>query len=239
MSKNHVPEAATAVVIDSNPLRQRRTKRLLPLHGIEVVGMSSVVERAAEFADIHGCDLLIVALGEDVSAGAVFSVLRKAHRRCPDLVSVALVEHDDPAMVEAALAAGAFAAVDRSTSVEDVARLSVRALAERRAEGPHETGLLTRARLTRREIEILRLVAEGRSNREVARLLWVTDQTVKFHLANTYRKLGVRNRFEASQWASSRGLVRVEACPATVTQLHKSAALASRAQKGDAVAATP
>ncbi len=110
-------------MIDSNPLRQRRTKRLLPLHGIEVVGMSSVVERAAEFADIHGCDLLIVALGEEISAGAVFSVLRKAHRRCPELVSVALVEHDDPAMVEAALAAGAFAAVDRSTSVEDVARL--------------------------------------------------------------------------------------------------------------------
>ena len=63
-------------------------------------------------------------------------------------------------------------------------------------------------RLTRRELEILRLVAEGRSNREVARLLWVTDQTVKFHLANTYRKLGVRNRFDASLWAIANGVVR-------------------------------
>jgi len=65
-----------------------------------------------------------------------------------------------------------------------------------------------RARLTRRELEILRLVAEGRPNREVAKILWVTDQTIKFHLANTYKKLGVRNRVEASHWAISRGLVR-------------------------------
>jgi DNA-binding CsgD family transcriptional regulator len=65
-----------------------------------------------------------------------------------------------------------------------------------------------RARLTRRELEILRLVAEGRPNREVAQILWVTDQTIKFHLANTYKKLGVRNRIEASHWAIARGLVR-------------------------------
>jgi DNA-binding CsgD family transcriptional regulator len=55
--------------------------------------------------------------------------------------------------------------------------------------------------LTSRETEILRLVAEGRPNRQVAKILWVTEQTIKFHLANIYRKLGVRNRIEASRWA--------------------------------------
>ena len=60
--------------------------------------------------------------------------------------------------------------------------------------------------LTPRELEVLRLV-EGRSNREVARLLWVTDDTVKFHLANTYRKLGVSSRSEAVAWARERGLL--------------------------------
>jgi DNA-binding CsgD family transcriptional regulator len=64
------------------------------------------------------------------------------------------------------------------------------------------------ARLTRREAEILRLVAEGNSNSDVARLLWITDHTVKFHLANIYRKLGIRNRIEASQWASKNRLFR-------------------------------
>ena len=64
------------------------------------------------------------------------------------------------------------------------------------------------ARLTRRELDILRLVAQGRSNSQVAAILWVTEQTVKFHLANMYRKLGVSNRTEASHWAIAQGLVR-------------------------------
>jgi DNA-binding CsgD family transcriptional regulator len=55
--------------------------------------------------------------------------------------------------------------------------------------------------LTRRELEVLRHVATGATNRTVASTLWVTDQTVKFHLSNIYRKLGVSNRFEASRWA--------------------------------------
>ena len=61
--------------------------------------------------------------------------------------------------------------------------------------------------LTRRELEILRLVAEGHSNSQLARMLWVTEQTVKFHLSNIYRKLGVANRTEASRWAQVNGLL--------------------------------
>ena len=55
--------------------------------------------------------------------------------------------------------------------------------------------------LTDRELEILRLVARGYTNGRIARELWVTEQTVKFHLSNTYRKLGVANRTEASRYA--------------------------------------
>ena len=55
--------------------------------------------------------------------------------------------------------------------------------------------------LTKRELEILQLVAEGYSNSQLARMLWVTEQTVKFHLSNIYRKLGVANRTEASRQA--------------------------------------
>src|SRR5581483_10537725 len=61
--------------------------------------------------------------------------------------------------------------------------------------------------LTRRELEILQLVSEGMSNAQLARMLWVTEQTVKFHLSNIYRKLGVANRTEASRWAQLNGLL--------------------------------
>jgi DNA-binding NarL/FixJ family response regulator len=63
------------------------------------------------------------------------------------------------------------------------------------------------AMLTKREREILQLVADGHSNSQLARMLWVTEQTVKFHLSNIYRKLDVANRTEASRWAQIHGLL--------------------------------
>jgi DNA-binding NarL/FixJ family response regulator len=66
------------------------------------------------------------------------------------------------------------------------------------------------ASLTTRELEILRLVARGASNGRIAATLWVTEQTVKFHLSNVYRKLGVRNRTEASHYAHTQGILAAE-----------------------------
>ena len=54
-------------------------------------------------------------------------------------------------------------------------------------------------------MEILRLAAGGMTNSAVAKSLWVTDQTVKFHLANTCKKLDVRNRTEAVRWFQEHG----------------------------------
>ena len=71
-------------------------------------------------------------------------------------------------------------------------------------------GLGSWSELTRREREILQLVARGHSNRRVARRLWVTEQTVKFHLSNVYRKLDVTNRTEASRRAQQAGLLADE-----------------------------
>ena len=62
--------------------------------------------------------------------------------------------------------------------------------------------------LTEREREILTLTAEGMTNQRIARELWVTEQTVKFHLSNTYRKLGVANRTEATRYAYMHNLVK-------------------------------
>jgi DNA-binding NarL/FixJ family response regulator len=70
--------------------------------------------------------------------------------------------------------------------------------------------------LTTRELEILQLVASGSTNGEIARRLWVTEQTVKFHLSNIYRKLEVGNRTQASHYAHMNGLVAAEQPPAAL-----------------------
>ena len=61
--------------------------------------------------------------------------------------------------------------------------------------------------LTEREITILGALARGLSNEEIAKEFWVAQQTVKFHLTNIYRKLGVKNRTEATRIAYQLGLV--------------------------------
>jgi DNA-binding NarL/FixJ family response regulator len=61
--------------------------------------------------------------------------------------------------------------------------------------------------LTERELSILKLVAEGLSNLDIANRLFVTEQTVKFHLSNIYRKLGVANRTEATRFAYRAGVI--------------------------------
>jgi DNA-binding NarL/FixJ family response regulator len=62
------------------------------------------------------------------------------------------------------------------------------------------------AGLTKREIDMLKAVARGLSNHAIGKEMWVTEQTVKFHLRNIYRKLGVSSRTEAARFAYEHGL---------------------------------
>ena len=209
--------AARAVVIDPDPLWQQAVTAALTRSGVSVVANSGELSRAPELADAHAADLLLVGLEEAVDNRELYRLLRRVHKRCPDLVTVVFVEQEDRCTVDSALAGGAYWAVDRRLGAAEL----VRAVTEAYRAQLEETGQIAaatrvRARLTRRELEILRLVAEGRPNREVAKILWVTDQTIKFHLANTYKKLGVRNRIEASHWAIARGLVRPVAATESV-----------------------
>jgi len=74
------------------------------------------------------------------------------------------------------------------------------------------------AGLTEREVAILEALARGLSNEAIAKELWIARQTVKFHVRNVYRKLGVSNRTEAARYAYQHGLVQnaVEEIPVAV-----------------------
>jgi DNA-binding NarL/FixJ family response regulator len=141
--------------------------------------------------------------------------------RLPDrdyLKIIVLSASDDPTEIGAVLASGVVAAYVVKKDDPNELALAVRQVYARslyfcRRQGPpasqpdrstQEIGL------TRREVEILRLAAEGLANGEIAKHLWVTEQTVKFHLSNVYRKLGISNRTEASRWAQIHGLLAVE-----------------------------
>ena len=110
----------------------------------------------------------------------------------------------DTEWLDQAFQAGAQAAVSKSVHPVSLGTL-LREIAHgnvvHRYEPAADAAAAADCPLTDRELEILRLVAEGYTNGRIARELWVTEQTVKFHLSNTYRKLGVANRTEASRYA--------------------------------------
>jgi DNA-binding NarL/FixJ family response regulator len=116
----------------------------------------------------------------------------------------------DDESLQRAFDVGVHAVVSKSVHSMALGTL-LREIAQRnivhRYEPRNPVATVTPCPLTVRELEILRLVAEGFTNGRIARELWVTEQTVKFHLSNTYRKLGVANRTEASRYAHLHQLV--------------------------------
>ena len=116
----------------------------------------------------------------------------------------------DDAWLQQAFDAGADAVVSKTvhavalgTLLREISRGNV----VHRFDPRHAAPLADASPLTEREREILMLVAEGYTNSRIAGQLWVTEQTVKFHLSNTYRKLGVANRTEASRYAHVHRLI--------------------------------
>jgi DNA-binding NarL/FixJ family response regulator len=140
-------------------------------------------------------------------------VLRRATALEPALRAVVLSAHHDTRYIDGALAAGAAAYVVKTAHPDDVASAVRQAFDHSVYFADSDAAPGTSVRedrpggLTRRELEILTLVAEGHSNAQLAKMLWVTEQTVKFHLSNVYRKLHVSNRTEASRWAQLNGLL--------------------------------
>jgi two-component system response regulator DevR len=213
----------TAIIVDQHPLWLDALQALLERLEIQVVGRATDKHAAERLLDEHRPDVLVADYAtlecEDGPASSASSLLR-ARDANPDVKCILLSEVDEPREREEAFAAGASAFCVKRAQPDDLAAAirqsfehsiffatgstrRVTAIAPR-------TGEDEAAGLTKREVEILRLTADGHSNSQLARMLWVTEQTVKFHLSNIYRKLDVSNRTEASCWAQRSGLLNVE-----------------------------
>jgi DNA-binding NarL/FixJ family response regulator len=212
----------TAVVHDPHPLWVNAVETVLESIDVTVVGGAVETERALELVVHHAPDLLISELQDSSGGMAGLKLIQLARQRVPTLRVVVIGASHDPADIDMAFDAGALAYVLKTAQPTDVAATirqtfdhSVFLAKQQHVNGngyvPHiEPDVVEDddVGLTRREREILALVSEGHSNRELAQMIWVTEQTVKFHLSNIYRKLDVSNRTEASRWAHTHALVR-------------------------------
>jgi DNA-binding NarL/FixJ family response regulator len=208
----------TGVVLDPHPLTLDAIGRVLEGLGFNVVAKTSAPTEALEAVVTQSVSILILDIEAQDAERDGMGCLMAVMAEMPQTHSIVLTAQTDQRSIDAVFGAGAEAYVVKTAKPEDLAAV-IRQVFHRfvylpslhRSEpGPlhtSEPALPPMPQLTRRELEILRLVAEGHSNGELAKMLWVTEQTVKFHLSNIYRKVGVANRTEASRWAHVHGML--------------------------------
>jgi DNA-binding NarL/FixJ family response regulator len=137
--------------------------------------------------------------------------LAQIRKRHPDVKVVILSVSTDENLIQTVLKRGASAYIVKSINPIDLPsalRQAVEGTVYSAIGLPADSGSAARAAgLTDRETAILSALARGLSNEAIGKELWVAEQTVKFHLTNIYRKLGVSNRTEAARLAYQNGLV--------------------------------
>lgn len=137
--------------------------------------------------------------------------LDRLRDRYPEIIVVMFADLADPAQINSAFMRGAKGFIVKSVRVSDFA-VAIRQTIAGTAYQAHGTPELspetvaTDAGLTTRELEILRRLIHGLSNKDIARELSIAEQTVKFHLTSLYRKLGIRSRTQAARWAHENGI---------------------------------
>lgn len=214
----HQSTSRTGVVLDPYPLWMEAVERVLQRVGVDIVATATTGAEALLRVQRLRPDLLVTDIAALDGDRAGLTCLREAREHVPELRAIVLSLSNDAAEIDAALDAGASAYVLKSAHPDDLASAVRQAFAHsvyfptssavRNGQALRSaTESADRAELTKREREILQLAAEGYSNAQLARMLWVTEQTVKFHLSNVYRKLNVANRTEAARWAQLHGLV--------------------------------
>jgi DNA-binding NarL/FixJ family response regulator len=207
----------TAVLLHQDPAWAATVAELLANDGFLHVVCPSSAERALRSLREHRADVFIAGIDIDGDRNASLERIGAALGRIRDLKVIAVTNARDRDAIRQALRTGAHACILDTAQPDDIL-LAVRQVFEPTIYFAHDLQHeidndlarqidVHRARLHPRELEILALVAEGATNGEVARRLWISEQTVKFHLNSIFKKLGVTSRTQASHWAHQHGLV--------------------------------
>jgi DNA-binding NarL/FixJ family response regulator len=198
------------LVADGDPLGLASIRGALAgMEDIEIVGEANSSTQLLPLISRASPDVVLLDLHMPDIDGLL--CLQRIRAGYPEVKVIVVADVGDPVEIVRVLDSGACAYILKSIDPFDLAAairqavqgtfysfgsLPLREVAKQ--EGS--------ADLSAREIEVLQRAAAGLSNRAIAKELWLSDQTVKFHLQKIYRKLGVTNRTEAAGYAYRRGL---------------------------------
>jgi DNA-binding NarL/FixJ family response regulator len=218
------------LIVDDHPLFRRGIRWSLENeYDLLVVGEAADGPAAIQQADLLVPDIVLVDLNMPQMSG--LDVTRILKRRHPQVGIIILTMHEDDEQLFHAIRVGAAAYCTKDVEADELIRLIRRVargeylindnvlsrpfVASRVLDQFRELSQLDHAsdgvfsRLTPREVEILDCVAQGNSNKEIARLLGISDQTVKNHITSILRKLAVNDRTQAVIYALRHGWIKL------------------------------
>ncbi len=193
------------LIADDHPMVRSGLRQMLEsAEDMEVVAEATTGAEALRLASRHLPDVVLMDLRMPDLDGVAATA--EIHRRHPDVHVLVVTTYDTDADILAAVDAGATGYLLKDARREELyTAVRVAARGETTLAPKVASRVLDQMRgadptaLTRREIEVLQLVAAGRRNREIAGQLCISTKTVEFHLRNVFRKLGVRSRAELAR----------------------------------------
>jgi len=205
--------AVTVLLVDDHPIVRAGLRSLLERRGdVEIIGEAASGEEAVAIAvhlhpDVVLCDL---RLGDGMNGVETTTALRAQH---PAPAVVILTTFDRDAEILGAIEAGAAGYLVKDVSPDVIVQAVRQAADGRMVLAPDLSRRVAdrrrepRVRLTARELDVLRLLETGASNREIAKSLFITEATVKTHLVHVFSKLGAGSRARALAVARENGLL--------------------------------
>ena len=204
------------MIVDDHAVVRQGLKMFLAMDSdIEVVGEATDGDQAVQLAaqlmpDVILMDLLMPRMDGVTAIGQI-------KRNYPDIEVIALTSVLEDNAVVGAIRAGAIGYLLKDTASDDLLR-AIKAASEGQVQlSPRAAARLLREvrapespeKLTEREVDVLRLLAQGLANKQIAHTLGIGEKTIKSHVSNILAKLGVNSRTQAALYAASIGLVEM------------------------------
>ena len=201
------------LVIDDHPMiRAGVTATIGPEPDMTVVALASTGKEGVEQYRLHQPDVTLMDLKMPVMGGV--EAIRVIRTEFPSAKIIVVSTYEGDEDIYRALEAGAITYLLKDMLAEKMVQM-IREVAEGGRPIPPDvaqrlTGRMFQAVLTNREVEVLRLVARGLRNKEIAAELSISDETVQGHVKNILAKLAVHDRTEAVAVAIRRGIVHID-----------------------------
>jgi len=204
---------ASVLIVDDHALLRTGVANIINHEpDLQVVAEASNGLEAVDAFERHRPDVTLLDLRMPVMEGV--EAVRRIRERDPQAKVIVLTTYDTDEDITRALKAGAKAYILKDIAADALIACIHDVLNGKTYLAPAAAAKLaervTKVQLTPRELATLRSMAQGRSNKEVASELGISERTVKTHLGHLFQKLGVTSRTEAVRVASHRGLVRME-----------------------------